>query len=88
LFIELSFYGPACERVSCDRLKTLPLIGSLPAPAPSHIPREIRGDFDGTQLLDADLLERLNLPEFQADSYAQAIAETPANHVTAPQISS
>jgi asparagine synthase (glutamine-hydrolysing) len=34
-------------------------------------------DFDGTQVLDADLLERLNLPEFQADSYAQAIAETP-----------
>jgi asparagine synthase (glutamine-hydrolysing) len=33
--------------------------------------------FDGTQVLDADLLERLNLPEFQADSYAQAIAETP-----------
>jgi hypothetical protein len=30
----------------------------------------------------------LNLAEFQADSYAQAIAETPANHVTAPQISS
>src|SRR5258708_18185851 len=35
------------------------------------------GTFDGTQVLDADLLERLNLPEFQADSYAQAIAETP-----------
>jgi asparagine synthase (glutamine-hydrolysing) len=33
--------------------------------------------FDGTQVLDADLLERLNLPEFRADSYAQAIAETP-----------
>ena len=32
---------------------------------------------DGTQVLDAELLERLNLPEFQADSYAQAIAETP-----------
>jgi asparagine synthase (glutamine-hydrolysing) len=32
---------------------------------------------DGTQVLDADLLERLNLPEFRADSYAQAIAETP-----------
>jgi len=32
---------------------------------------------DGTQVLDADLLERLNLPEFEADSYAQAIAETP-----------
>jgi asparagine synthetase B (glutamine-hydrolysing) len=27
--------------------------------------------FDGTQVLDPDLLERLNLPEFQADSYAQ-----------------
>jgi asparagine synthase (glutamine-hydrolysing) len=33
--------------------------------------------FDGTQVLDAGLLKRLNLPEFQADSYAQAIAETP-----------
>jgi len=33
--------------------------------------------YDGTQVLDADLLERLNLPEFRADSYAQAIAETP-----------
>jgi asparagine synthase (glutamine-hydrolysing) len=33
--------------------------------------------FDGTQVLDRHLLERLNLPEFQADSYAQAIAETP-----------
>jgi asparagine synthase (glutamine-hydrolysing) len=33
--------------------------------------------FDGTQVLDADLLERLNLREFQADSYAQAVAETP-----------
>jgi asparagine synthase (glutamine-hydrolysing) len=33
--------------------------------------------FDGTQILDADLLERLNLREFQADSYAQAVAETP-----------
>jgi asparagine synthase (glutamine-hydrolysing) len=32
---------------------------------------------DGTQVLDADLLERLNLSEFQADSYARAIAETP-----------
>jgi len=32
---------------------------------------------DGTQVLDADLFERLNLPEFEADSYAQAIAETP-----------
>src|SRR3984893_543355 len=37
------------------------------------------GTFDGTQVLDADLLERLNLPEFQADSYAQAIAETPVH---------
>jgi asparagine synthase (glutamine-hydrolysing) len=35
--------------------------------------------FDGTQVLDPDLLERLNLPEFQADSYAQAIAETPVH---------
>ncbi len=33
--------------------------------------------FDGTQVLDADLLEQLNLPEFEADSYAEAIAETP-----------
>jgi asparagine synthase (glutamine-hydrolysing) len=33
--------------------------------------------YDGTQVLDPDLLERLNLPEFQADSNAQAIAETP-----------
>jgi asparagine synthase (glutamine-hydrolysing) len=33
--------------------------------------------FDGTQVLDADLLQRLDLPEFLADSYAQAIAETP-----------
>src|SRR5260221_13090419 len=29
----------------------------------------------GTHVLDADLLERLNLPEFQADSYALTIAE-------------
>src|SRR5258706_8868718 len=36
--------------------------------------------FDGTQVLDADLLERLNLPEFRADNYAQAIAETPVQH--------
>jgi asparagine synthase (glutamine-hydrolysing) len=35
--------------------------------------------FDGTQVLDADLLERLNLREFQADSYAQAVAETPVH---------
>jgi asparagine synthase (glutamine-hydrolysing) len=35
------------------------------------------GTFDGAQVLDADLLQRLNLQEFQADSYAQAIAETP-----------
>ena len=32
--------------------------------------------FDGTQVLDDDLLERLNLPEFQTDSYADAIAES------------
>ncbi len=38
------------------------------------------GTFDGTQVLDADLLEGLNLPEFQADSYAQAIAETPVHN--------
>lgn len=36
--------------------------------------------FDGTQVLDADLLRELNLPEFQADSYAQAVAETPVLH--------
>jgi asparagine synthase (glutamine-hydrolysing) len=35
--------------------------------------------FDGVQVLDADLLERLNLREFQADSYAQAVAETPVH---------
>jgi asparagine synthase (glutamine-hydrolysing) len=35
--------------------------------------------FDGTQVLDGDLLERLNLPEFQTDSYADAIAETPVH---------
>jgi asparagine synthase (glutamine-hydrolysing) len=34
------------------------------------------GTFDGTQVLDPDLLERLDLAEFEADSYAQAIAET------------
>ena len=34
---------------------------------------------DGTEVLDPDLLEGLNLPEFQADSYAQAIAETPVH---------
>jgi asparagine synthase (glutamine-hydrolysing) len=35
--------------------------------------------FDGhsAQVIDGDLLERLNLAEFRADSYAQAIAETP-----------
>jgi asparagine synthase (glutamine-hydrolysing) len=33
--------------------------------------------FDGAQVLDEDLLHELNLPEFQADSYSQAIAETP-----------
>src|SRR5258706_3534714 len=36
--------------------------------------------YKGTQVLDADLLERLNLTEFRADSYAQAIAETPVQH--------
>jgi asparagine synthase (glutamine-hydrolysing) len=35
--------------------------------------------FVGTQVLDPDLLDRLNLPEFQADSCAQAIAETPVH---------
>jgi asparagine synthase (glutamine-hydrolysing) len=35
--------------------------------------------FVGTQVLDPDLLDRLNLSEFQADSYAQAIAETPVH---------
>jgi asparagine synthase (glutamine-hydrolysing) len=30
------------------------------------------GTFDGTQVLDADLLARLKLPKFAADSYAQA----------------
>jgi asparagine synthase (glutamine-hydrolysing) len=33
--------------------------------------------FDGVQVLDDDLLHELNLSEFQADSYSQAIAETP-----------
>jgi asparagine synthase (glutamine-hydrolysing) len=37
----------------------------------------IGSSFDGTQALDADLLRRLDLPEFLAESYAQAIAETP-----------
>jgi asparagine synthase (glutamine-hydrolysing) len=32
---------------------------------------------DGSGVLDADLLEQLKLPEFQADSYMQAIAEVP-----------
>jgi asparagine synthase (glutamine-hydrolysing) len=36
--------------------------------------------FDGAQVLDADLLERLNLPEFEADSYAQAIDEAPLHN--------
>jgi asparagine synthase (glutamine-hydrolysing) len=35
--------------------------------------------FNGTQVLDDDLLERLNLPEFETDSYADAIAETPVH---------
>ena len=34
---------------------------------------------DGTEVLDPDLLEGLNLSEFQADSYAQAIAEAPVH---------
>jgi asparagine synthase (glutamine-hydrolysing) len=33
--------------------------------------------FDGVRVLDEDLLHELKLPEFQADSYSQAIAETP-----------
>ena len=33
--------------------------------------------FDGVQILDDDLLHELTLSEFQADSYSQAIAETP-----------
>ena len=33
--------------------------------------------FDGTQVLDAELWQQLKLPEFLADSYARAIAETP-----------
>ena len=33
--------------------------------------------FDGVQVLDDDLLHELKLSEFQADSYSQAIAETP-----------
>ncbi|MEA2782618.1 MAG: hypothetical protein QOK29_4162 [Rhodospirillaceae bacterium] len=36
--------------------------------------------FDGTRVLDAELLERLDLSEFQAESYAQAIAETPVHN--------
>ena len=38
------------------------------------------GTFDGARALDADLLEQLKLPEFEADSYAQAIAETPLHN--------
>jgi asparagine synthase (glutamine-hydrolysing) len=38
------------------------------------------GTFDGARVLDADLLEQLKLPEFEADSYAQAIAETPLHN--------
>ena len=37
----------------------------------------MEGTFDGTQILDGDVLERLDLPGFQADSYAQALDETP-----------
>jgi asparagine synthase (glutamine-hydrolysing) len=33
--------------------------------------------YGSTEVIDSDLLDRLNLPEFQADSYAQALAETP-----------
>jgi asparagine synthase (glutamine-hydrolysing) len=35
------------------------------------------GTFDGAQVLDEDLVHELKLPEFQADSYSQAIAEVP-----------
>jgi asparagine synthase (glutamine-hydrolysing) len=38
------------------------------------------GTFDGAGVLEADLLEQLKLPEFEADSYAQAIAETPVHN--------
>jgi asparagine synthase (glutamine-hydrolysing) len=38
-----------------------------------------RGVLSPTRVIDPDLLERLDLPAFQADSYAQAIAETPVN---------
>src|ERR1700731_535784 len=38
------------------------------------------GTFDGAGVPDADLLEQLKLPEFEADSYAQAIAETPLHN--------
>lgn len=34
--------------------------------------------FDGSALLDRGLVERLDLPGFRRDSYAQALAETPA----------
>ena len=33
--------------------------------------------FKGVEVLDADLLQELNLSKFQADSYSQAITETP-----------
>jgi asparagine synthase (glutamine-hydrolysing) len=33
--------------------------------------------FDGVRVLDEDLLHELKLPEFQTDSYSQAIAEAP-----------
>ena len=38
------------------------------------------GTFDGAGVLEADLLEQLKLPEYEADSYAQAIAETPLHN--------
>jgi asparagine synthase (glutamine-hydrolysing) len=37
----------------------------------------LRGMVDGTDVLEPDLLARLDLPEFEADSYAQAMAEAP-----------
>jgi asparagine synthase (glutamine-hydrolysing) len=38
----------------------------------------LHGMVDGAEVLDPDLLARLHLSEFEADSYAQALAEAPA----------
>jgi asparagine synthase (glutamine-hydrolysing) len=38
----------------------------------------MRNVIDGTKVLEAGLLERLDLPGFESDSYAQALAEVPA----------